>query len=242
MLTKQEKSRYERQLIIPGWNEAGQEKLKNAKIIVAGAGGLGSSVLTYLAAAGIGNIRIVDNDVVELSNLNRQILHADKNINKKKVDSAKERLTELNPDIQIETVFEKITEKNVYNIVEDFPIVDAMDNLSVRYLLNEVSIAKKIPLFHGAVYGFEGRATTIIPGKTSCIRCIYKDAMTGKTPVVGVTPGIIGCIQANEVIKYILGIGKLLTNRLLIYDGLSSEFTEVQLKRDLNCKACRHII
>ncbi len=238
MLTEREQTRYSRQIMMPGWDEAGQEKLRNAKVIVAGAGGLGSPVLTYLAVAGVGRLRVVDCDTIELSNLNRQMLHADRNIGKNKVDSAKERLEVLNPDIQIETVNEKIVEDNVFDLVENFPIVDAMDNLQARYCLNKVAAERGLPIFHGAVYGLEGRATTIIPGKTPCIRCLYKDVLPGMPPVAGVTPGIIGCIQATEVIKYILGIGELLYNRLLIFDGLSSAFTEVKIKKDPGCDVC----
>jgi len=239
MLTKEELVRYERQIIVPEWGKAGQEKLKKSKILVAGAGGLGSALLTYLAIAGVGKIRVIDGDKVELGNLNRQMLHADKDIGREKVDSAKERLESLNPDIQIEAVGEIITEENIFDLVEDYPIVDAMDNLPARYLLNRVTVRRNLPLFHGAVYGFEGRATTIIPGDTPCLKCLYQGVLPGKTPVVGVTPGIIGCIQATEVIKYIIGIGELLTNRLLIYDGLGMRFNEVKVKRDPNCEECK---
>ena len=174
MLSKRELARYERQTMMPEWGEVGQEKLKGSKILVAGAGGLGSAILTYLAIAGVGKIRIIDGDRVELTNLNRQMLHADKDIGREKVVSAKERLEALNPDIQIEAIGEAIIEENVFDLVADYPIVDAMDNLPTRYLLNRVAVERNLPLFHGAVYGFEGRATTIIPGKTPCRRCLYQ--------------------------------------------------------------------
>lgn len=239
MLTEQELQRYRRQLIIPDWGEKGQEKLKQAKVVMAGAGGLGSVVLTYLAVAGVGSIRIIDNDEVDLSNLNRQILHTDGNIGKAKVDSARERLQALNPDIEIEIISNAITEQNVSEMVEDRLIIDALDNLEARLLLNKAALKANLPLFHGAVYGFEGRATTLIPGKTPCLRCLYKGSLSGEIPVVGATPGVIGCIQATEVIKYILGLGELLTNRLLAYDGLNMSFSEVRLKRDPNCEECQ---
>lgn len=239
MLSKRELARYERQIKMPGWGEVGQEKLKKSKVLVAGAGGLGSAILTSLAVAGVGKIRVIDGDRVELSNLNRQMLHWDKDIGREKADSAKERLESLNPDIQIEAIGEVITEENVFDLVADYPIVDAMDNLPTRYLLNRAAVSRNLPLFHGAVYGFEGRATTIIPGKTPCLRCLYQGVLPGKTLVVGVTPAVIGCIQATEVIKYIVGIGELLTNRLLIYDGLSLRFSEVKLKKDPNCEECK---
>jgi len=239
MLSKRELARYQRQILIPEWTKVGQEKLKKAKVLVAGAGGLGSAILTYLAVAGVGRIKIIDGDKVELSNLNRQVLHTDRDIGRDKVDSAKEKLELLNPDIKVEAIKELITENNVFDLVGDYPIVDAMDNLPTRLLLNRVAVKKILPLFHGAVYGFEGRATTVIPGKTSCLKCLYQDVMPGKIPVVGVTPAVIGCIQATEVIKYFLGIGELLTDRLLIYDGLSMRFSEVKLKKDPKCSECR---
>jgi len=239
MLSQQELARYERQIMIPDWGEAGQEKLKQAKIMVAGAGGLGSAVLTCLAVAGVGRIRIIDGDRVDLSNLNRQTLHSDKDIGRKKVDSAKERLEALNEDIRIEAVGQTITEENVLDLVADFPIVDALDNLPTRLLLNRVALRRNLPLFHGAVYGFEGRATTIIPGQTPCLRCLYQGVLPGRIPVVGVTPAVIGCVQATEVIKYIIGIGELLTNRLLIYDGLSLRFSETKLRKDPDCAECQ---
>jgi molybdopterin/thiamine biosynthesis adenylyltransferase len=241
MLSKRELVRYERQILIPEWTKSGQGKLKKAKVVVAGAGGLGSAILTYLAVAGVGKIRIIDGDKVELSNLNRQMLHTDKDIGRNKVDSAKEKLESLNPDIKIEAIKDTITEDNVSDLMADYPIVDALDNLPTRLLLNMAAIKKRLPLFHGAVYGFEGRATTILPGKTSCLRCLYQGVLPGKIPVVGVTPAVIGCVQATEVIKYILDIGELLTDRLLIYDGLSMKFSEVKLKRDPYCSECKRL-
>ena len=239
MLTKRELTRYGRQILIPEWAKAGQQKLKKAKVVVAGAGGLGSPVLTYLAVAGVGKLRVIDGDKVELGNLNRQILHWDRDIGRAKVGSAKEKLESLNPDIEVEAIYERITEDNVYDLVEDYAIVDAIDNLPTRFLLNRAALRKNLPFFHGAIYGFEGRATTIIPGKTACLRCLYQEVMPGKIPVVGVTPAVIGCIQATEVIKYFLGMGELLLDRFLIYDGLSMRFTEVRLKKDPNCCECK---
>ena len=206
--------------------------------------GLGSPVSLYLAAAGIGTIRIVDCDKVELTNLNRQILHWDEDIGKTKTDSAAEKLNKLNPWVKIEAIAEVITEANVSQLVAGFDlIVDAMDNMPTRYLLNRVALAMDIPLFHGAVSGFEGRAMTIIPGKTACLRCVYRGLIPEeKLPVIGVAPAVIGCIQATEVIKYIAGIGKLLTNRLLVYNGLNMKFKEFKVKKDLNCEHCSHSI
>jgi len=244
MLTTGELERYDRQIIIKGFGKEGQEKLKRARVVIAGGGGLGSPSSIYLAAAGVGVLRIVDYDRVALSNLNRQVLPWDEDIGRRKIDSAAEKLRKLNQRVEVETIEEKITEANVSRLVAGFDlIVDAMDNLPTRYLLNKAAIDRNIPFFHGAVYGFEGRAMTIIPGETACLECVYHGATTPeeKFPVIGVAPAIIGCIQATEVIKYIVGIGELLTNRLLIYDGLSLKFTEFKVKKDQNCKHCGHL-
>ena len=243
MLTKDELTRYDRQIMLKGLGEEGQEKLKKARVFVAGAGGLGSPISIYLAVAGVGNIRIVDHDTVELSNLNRQIMHGDGDIGKRKTDSAMQKLKGLNKDINVEAISETITEDNVAELAGDCDlIVDAMDNLPTRYVLNRAAITKNIPFFHGAVYGFEGRAMTVIPGKTACLWCIYQGRVTqGKFPVIGVAPAVIGCLQATEVIKYLTGLGELLTGKLLMYDGLNLEFTRLDVKRDPKCKHCGHL-
>ncbi|NQT31180.1 MAG: HesA/MoeB/ThiF family protein [Deltaproteobacteria bacterium] len=240
MLNQDEREKYARQMVLKGFGQKGQEKLKRATVFIAGAGGLGSSSATYLAAAGVGMLRIVDHDKVELSNLNRQILHWPKDIGKRKVGSAKDKLNQMNPQVKIEAIEKRITEANVCRLVEGCDlIVDAMDNLPTRYLLNKTAIEKNIPFFHGAVYGFEGRAMTVIPGQTACLRCVYRGAIAEEEcPVIGVTPAVIGCIQATEVIKYLVGIGQLLANRLLVYDGLNMKFTEFKIKKDPNCPHC----
>lgn len=244
MLTKDELARYDRQIIMEEIGEEGQEKLKQARVAVAGAGGLGSPIAIYLAAAGVGMIRIIDHDRVILSNLNRQILHWDEDIDRKKVDSATEKLKKLNPGVKVEAVEEIMTEANIAQLVAGFDlIVDGTDNLPTRYLLNKAAIENNIPFFHGAVYGLEGRAMTIIPGKTACLRCVYRGVIPEeRLPVIGVTPAVIGCIQATEVIKYIVGIGKLLANRLLVYDGLNMKFTELEVKNNPNCEHCSHLV
>jgi molybdopterin/thiamine biosynthesis adenylyltransferase len=244
MFTKKELERYDRQIMIPGFGVEGQAKLKKAKVFIAGAGGLGSPAAIYLAAAGIGTIRIADHDTVELSNLNRQVLHWEENIGGEKVDSAAAKLKKLNSGIRIETIGDTITEANAAGLVGDADlIVDAMDNLPTRYLLNRTAIAKNIPFFHGAVYGFEGRAMTVIPGKSACLNCLYHGAIAVKTrfPVIGVAPAVIGSIQATEVIKYLTGLGELLTDRLLNYDGLTMKFTEFKITRDPDCAVCGKI-
>jgi adenylyltransferase/sulfurtransferase len=242
MLTGEEQIRYDRQMMIKGIGIEGQEKLKQAKVVIAGGGGLGSPVLIYLTVAGVGTIRIIDYDKVELSNLNRQVLHWDKDVGRDKVESAAEKLSQLNRYVRIEPVRKTINEGNASQLVSGFDlIVDAMDNLPTRFLLNKAAIKNRIPFIHGAIYGLEGRVTTIIPGKTACLKCIYHGLIPQvKFPVIGVTPAVIGCIQATEAIKYILGIGKLLTDRLLIYDGLNMKFTELMVKRDPECEHCGH--
>jgi adenylyltransferase/sulfurtransferase len=235
--------RYGRQLIIEGFGEEGQKKLKAARVVIAGAGGLGSVISIYLAVAGMGKIRIIDHDTVELSNLNRQVLYGDGDIGKKKAQAAEKKLQALNPDIAVEVVTRTITEDNAFELLRGFDaIVDAMDNIPTRYILNKVAVGQGIPLFHGAVRGFEGRATTIMPGKTPCLKCIYPRAPQPEvTPVIGVAPAIIGSIEATEVIKYIVGIGELLTNRLLVYDGLNMEFMEIKLEKHPDCEVCGHL-
>jgi len=238
MLTADELERYSRQISIFG--EEGQLKLKRTKVLIAGAGGLGSASATYLAVAGIGKMRIVDHDVVALSNLNRQILHWDSDIGKRKIDSARTKLKAANPHLDIEAVAETISEANAATLVGDCDlIVDAMDNFAARYVLNRVALDRKIPFFHGAVHGFYGQATTIIPGSTACFRCIFPEAPSpSPPPVVGVAPGIVGCIQASEVLKYILDIGCVLENRLLMWDGLRVEMNEIPLEKNPYCKDC----
>jgi molybdopterin/thiamine biosynthesis adenylyltransferase len=238
MFSERELERYRRQMMLFG--EDGQELLKKAHIFIAGAGGLGSPVSIYLAVAGVGTITIVDMDVVEGTNLNRQILHYDRDIGRKKTESAEEKLQELNPDIIINAIDMKIDASNAKKLVGNADgIVDAMDNYPTRYLLNDVAIVKQIPFFHGGIRGFYGQATTIIPGSTPCLKCIFPKAPPREEfPVVGVTAGIIGAIQSNEVIKYIIGSGDLLTNRLFIWDGMQAHAEEICTERNPSCEAC----
>jgi len=225
------------------FGDEGQERLKKAHIFIAGAGGLGSPVSLYLAVAGIGTITIVDMDVVDQTNLNRQILHFDRDIGRKKTTSAIEKLQAINPDITVNAIDMKIDETNAANLVgEAHGIVDAMDNYPTRYLLNEVAIAKEIPLFHGGIRGFYGQATTIIPGTTPCLKCIFPKSPPKEVfPVVGVTAGVIGMVQANEVIKFLLGIGELLTGRLLIWDGMQAHAEEICVEYNPACSACGRV-
>ena len=235
---EQDLKRYERQIKIFG--EEGQRRLRKAKITIAGAGGLGSVSAAYLTVAGVGGIRVVDRDVVDLSNLNRQILHWEKDIGREKAESFEEKLSQMNPDVEVMVLSEKIVEDNVADVFKGSDLmVDALDNFQTRYLLNRVALEKKIPFFHGAVYGFEGQVTTIIPGETACLRCIFPEAPAPETfPVIGATCGVIGCIQATEVVKYIVGVGELLTNRLLVWDGLNARMEEFGVERNPACEDC----
>jgi molybdopterin/thiamine biosynthesis adenylyltransferase len=240
MLTNKDKNRYQRQLLIPEIGSVGQQKLRQAKVLIAGAGGLGSPVAFYLAAAGIGRMRLIDHDRVELSNLNRQILHGESNVGQSKVDSAAGKLNQLNPAVTIDCIKEPLTDENALRLIQGFDlIVDAMDNWPTRLILNKIALALNIPLFHGAVNGFEGQVTTVIPGLTACLACARRGDVPQKTAsVIGVAPAVIGGLQATEVIKFIIGAGQLLTNRLLRYDGLALKFTEFNTRRNPACPQC----
>ncbi|MCW4032987.1 MAG: HesA/MoeB/ThiF family protein [Candidatus Bathyarchaeota archaeon] len=239
-LSEQEKIRYDRQIILPGIGLDGQKKLKNSKVFIAGAGGLGSPISIYLATAGVGQITIVDKDNVELSNLNRQILHWEKDLDRAKTESAKEKLKMINSDIIIETITAQIDEKNAFDLIKSSDVIlDAMDNFPTRFILNKVALELDIPFIHGAIYGLEGRTTTIIPNRTACLRCLFKESPPERAfPVLGVTSGIIGIIEATEAIKFLTGVGELLENRLLIFDGEFLKFYEIEISKDQNCPDC----
>lgn len=245
MLTLAELERYDRQIDIPEISYSGQEKLKLAKVFISGAGGLGSPAAIYLAAAGIGNIKIVDHDRVSPSNLNRQILHGEQDVGRFKVDSAIDRIVILNPSVTIETSTETITADNASKLVSGYDIIiDALDNFETRLILNKAAMSLGIPFIHGAVNGFEGRATTVIPGQSACLRCMHKEGYAPETlkfPVIGVTPAVIGAIQATEAIKFLLRIGDLLLNRLIVYDGLTLCWTAFKLKMNPECDHCGHL-
>jgi molybdopterin/thiamine biosynthesis adenylyltransferase len=231
-------ARYERQ--VRHFGSDGQRRLKRATALVVGAGGLGSSVSTYLAVAGIERLIIVDGDVVEMSNLNRQILHWTKDIGRPKAVSAAETIHGLNPEVEVEAVADFADEENLTSLVEEADlIVDALDNFPSRYILNRAALERGIPLFHGAISGFDGQATTIIPKKTPCLRCIFPRSPPKVTsPAIGATCGVIGSIQASEVIKYLTGKGEPLSGRLLIWDGLRSRCDEIEIERNPRCIDC----
>lgn len=240
-LSETELDRYRRQIIIDEIGETGQKKLKQAKVCICGAGGLASPVAIYLTAAGVGNITLVDHDQVSLNNLNRQILHSENQIDRKKVESAKEHLNQINSLATITGCAEKITENNARQLIAGHDVViDALDNLDARYIVN-LAVQKENTVFiHGAVERFEGRVMTVIPRQSTCLRCLYRGPVkkAGEIPVVGVTPAVIGALQATETIKYITGAGHLLTDRLLTYDGLEMTFKEMKLKKNPDCDHC----
>lgn len=240
MLSSEEKERYDRQLIMQSVGKKGQTKIKQSSVFIAGAGGLGSPLSLFLVAAGVGRIRIVDNGKVELSNLNRQILYRSGDIGKNKSDCAEISLQTLNPYVNIESVKEEIKDDNVNELVADCDIiVDALDNYPTRHLLNQFAFEKNIPLVHGAVEEFYGQVTTIIPGKTNCLQCLFLEVPEQRAwPIISVTCGLIASLQATEVIKLILGAGSLLQNRLLIYDGLLGRIEEIAIERTENCSIC----
>ena len=237
--SRESRERYDRQVLLLG--EDGQERIRDASVFIAGAGGLGSPVAIYLAAAGIGRITIADFDTVDPSNLNRQILHWSDDVLRMKIDSAREKLAKINPDVEIDVISEKIDEDNVSKLVGGSDlIVDAMDNFRARYLLNKAAIARNIPLFHGAVHGFDGQVTTIIPGETACLRCIFpNNPPEGVFPIIGATCGVVASIQVTEVLKYISCTGTLAANRLLLWDGAATMMSEIQVERDPGCADCK---
>ncbi len=243
-LNFKELTRYDRQMMIKGWGESGQLKLKSAKIVIAGVGGLGCPAALYLTAAGIGEIKLIDNEKVELSNLNRQILHWEQDIGKFKVDSASEKLKKINSEVKIIVEKTTITEENASKLIKGFNLViDALDNFEARFHLNKACIENGIPMIHGAIEGFEGRFTTIIPKISPCLTCIYGKipSYKGKFPVVGVTPAVIAVLQSMEAIKLIVGIGKLTINRLVIFDGLNMEFNEIKIEKNNKCEVCGNL-
>jgi molybdopterin/thiamine biosynthesis adenylyltransferase len=245
--TSQQVERYSRQIVLKEVGGIGQKKLLNSKVTIIGCGGLGSPVAYYLTAAGIGNIKIVDFDTVELSNLHRQILHFTNDINKKKTQSAYEKLHQLNPDVNIEIVDEPIFPNNVKKILRnsDF-VIDGSDNIPTKMLINDACISLGIPFSIAGVVRFNGQIITVDPdNKTACYRCIFGDISENdptmscsQAGVIGLIPGIVGCIQANEAIKYILNIGDLITGRMLFLDLLKYRFSFINVVRNENCMAC----
>jgi len=245
-LSPEQRNRYQRHLLLPEVGEAGQQKLLDAKVLLLGAGGLGSPAALYLAAAGVGTLGILDMDVVDESNLQRQILHNLDRIGDRKVDSAKKTLVALNPDVNVVTHDVRLGADNVLDILDGYDvIVDGTDNFPTRYLVNDASLLKRIPVVHGSIFRFEGQATVFAPYTGPCYRCLIPEPpppelapSCAEAGVLGVLPGIIGSIQAMEAIKIILGLGEPLIGRLLAYDALEESFRSFKVNRDPACPAC----
>ncbi len=246
-LTPAQRTRYSRHVLIPELGEAGQLKLLDARVLLIGAGGLGSPASLYLAAAGVGTIGIVDADIVDETNLQRQIVHSLDRLGEPKVDSARRTLEGLNPDVTVKTYRERLTSENVDRILDEGwdIILDGADNFPTRYLVNDASVWHDIPVVHGSIYRFEGQVTVFKPREGPCYRCLFPQPpppelapSCSEGGVLGVLPGIIGSIQANEVLKLAAGIGESLVGRLLLFDALEESFTEVSLKRDPDCPVC----
>jgi adenylyltransferase/sulfurtransferase len=244
--TPEQLIRYSRHFLLPEVGEDGQAKLLQAKVLMVGAGGLGSPSAYYLAAAGVGTIGIIDNDVVDISNLQRQILHANDRVGMPKVDSARKTLEGLNPDVKVVTYQEKLTSENIMNILKDYDlVVDGCDNFPTRYLVNDACVLMKKPNVHGSIFQFEGQATVFYPGKGPCYRCLYPEPppaemapSCAEAGVLGVLPGLIGVIEALEAIKIILGKGETLIGRLLHFNTLTMEINTLKLRRDPACPMC----
>jgi len=244
--TDEQIERYSRHIILPEVGGSGQQKMLEARVLLLGAGGLGSPAAYYLAAAGIGNLGIVDFDQVDLSNLQRQIIHSTERIGMLKTESAKKTIQALNPDVNVTLYNEKMDSSNIMSLIKEYDyVVDGSDNFPTRYLVNDACVMKNKTLIHGSIYRFEGQVTVFKPGDGPCYRCLYPEPPPpGMVPncqeggVLGVLAGVIGNLQVVEVLKLVLGIGKPLVGKLLIYDALNTEFRNLRLRKDTNCPIC----
>ena len=244
--TEEQIQRYSRHILLPEVGGKGQERLLEGKILIIGAGGLGSPVALYLAAAGVGSIGIIDEDVVDLTNLHRQVIHHTADVAKPKVFSAKEKIEALNPDVRVTAIRDRLNKDNILQIFSGYDIViDGTDNFPTKFLINDAAVFTGKPLMHGGILRFDGQVMTILPGKSACYRCIFKKAPpAGLIPscqeagVLGVLAGVIGTIQATEALKVLLGIGRPLTDRMLIYDAKKGTFREARFHRNPNCPVC----
>jgi sulfur-carrier protein adenylyltransferase/sulfurtransferase len=246
-LTQAQLDRYSRHILLPEVGEKGQERLLKSRVLLLGAGGLGSPAALYLGAAGVGTIGLIDADVVDASNLQRQVLHGSSTVGKPKVESGKQRLLDLNPDVNVVTYQERLTSENIDRVFDDGwdVIVDGLDNFPTRYLVNDASVWKNIPVVHGSIFRFDGQVTTFKPRVGPCYRCLYPEPppahlapSCAEAGVLGILPGVVGTIQATEAIKLVLGQGEPLVGRLLMYESLQMKFRTLKLRRDPNCPVC----
>lgn len=248
MLSEEQLIRYSRHILLPEMGGKGQRKLSEAKVLIVGAGGLGSPIALYLAAAGVGTIGIIDGDHVDLSNLQRQIIHHTENIGESKVHSAREKMIALNPDVTVLAYDERLNEENALSLFERFDIVvDGTDSFPVKFLINDTAFFAKKKLVHGGILRWEGQLLTVLPGESACYRCIFiEPPPAGVVPscqeagVLGALAGVVGTLQGAEALKLILGVGKPLTNRILKYDALRTEFRAVPIRKNPNCPLCGH--
>jgi sulfur-carrier protein adenylyltransferase/sulfurtransferase len=247
ILTPEQQERYSRHLLVPEVGSEGQQKLLDAKVLLIGAGGLGSPAALYLAAAGVGTLGIVDDDVVDLTNLQRQVIHTTARIGEPKVESARKTIEALNPDVEVIGHQTRLDRDNVLDLIRDYDvIVDGADNFPTRYLLNDAAVRERKPVVHASILGFDGQLTVFVPYEGPCYRCLYPQPppadlapSCGANGVLGVLPGIMGLLQANEVIKLIIGAGEPLVGRLLLFEALTTQFTELKVRRDAEgCPVC----
>lgn len=244
--TNEQLERYSRHIILKEVGVKGQKKLLNGKVLIIGAGGLGAPAALYLAAAGVGTIGIADADVVDLSNLQRQVIHTTSDIGKPKVESAKETMRDINPDVNVITYHDFIAADNILDIIQDYDfILDGTDNFPAKFLINDACVMAQKPFCHAGIIRFQGQLMTYVPGEGPCYRCVFhepppKDAVPTckQAGVIGAMAGVIGCLQAMEAIKYLTGAGELLTGYLLTYDALKMQFRKVKLPKDANCGVC----
>jgi molybdopterin-synthase adenylyltransferase len=246
VFTEEQIERYSRHIILKEVGGKGQKKLLAGKVMIIGAGGLGAPIALYLATAGIGTIGIADPDTVDLSNLQRQVIHHTPDIGKPKVESAREKMEAINPDVKVVTYQTWVNANNILDIIGDYDfIIDGTDNFAAKFLINDACVLAGKPYSHGGILRFDGQTITVLPGQSTCYRCIFaapppKEAIPScsQAGVIGVLPGVLGTIQATEAIKFLLGQGELLTDRLLTYDALRMRFREVPLRRNANCPVC----
>jgi len=246
VMTPEQRERYSRHMLVPEIGAEGQQKMLDAKVLLLGAGGLGSPTALYLAAAGIGTIGIVDDDVVDLSNLQRQVIHTTDRIGTPKVDSAQEAMNAINPDVKVVKYETRLDASNIMEIIEGYDvIVDGVDNFPTRYLLNDASVRLKIPVVSASILGFDGQLSVFAPYEGPCYRCLYPvpppaelAPSCGANGVLGVLPGTMGLLQATEVVKLVVGAGEPLIGRLLLYEALGATFTELKVRRDPECAVC----